>query len=269
MKNAYSFRFYYRVNEAHCNSLAKVEVHDGHHWQSGKENVSAYEKGTPLPVAAMLQRTFGLLPVSDGKLALERFLGRKQVFLDGVDLPLRDLDAFGWETIIYPKKYVPVDGQLAAALLEDARTTGLDIDAGNEVSCLTGRVFKSVVDLLSRHGVPLRLYLDSGTMNWLKATGAKCTHEWLSTLKENPTSLCRLVESPEGCPADSLILSHSDREGCHVCSQDNLDDYDMQYDWVLHGAERGWPRIHKIVKKGDFIGLPDFGLWTSLSDTQE
>ena len=34
----------------------------------------------------------------------------------------------------------------------------------------------------------------------------------------------------------------------------------MTYDWLLNGAERGQPRIHKFVRSGDVIAIPDFGL---------
>ena len=42
-------------------------------------------------------------------------------------------------------------------------------------------------------------------------------------------------------------------------TRDELDEYDLRYDWLLHGAERGEPRIHKFFRVDrNYVRVPSF-----------
>lgn len=266
MNASWSFLFFFRRNMPYNNSVAKIEVSDGHHWLSKAELTDACVTGNPLPVSAMVDRTFSMLNVRDPKTAKGRFLGRKQVFLNGTDLSLDELAAIGWNTRDYPMKYGVRNNTLRDVLLDDARKTGVNIDAGNEISHLTAPAFKCLINLLEQHGIPQHLYLDSGSLDYLAKIGAKDTLDLLCQRMEHPTAACEVIKVPDRCTADARMLGHADQTGGHVCSQDMLDDWDMIYDWILHGCEHGWPRIHKICvsQYGDMVGIPDFGLWAKI-----
>ena len=75
----------------------------------------------------------------------------------------------------------------------------------------------------------------------------------------NPATRC-ITASSFGASVDPILLDWANRTGGHAISKDAFDEFDMTYDWLLNGAERGQPRIHKFVRSGDVIAIPDFGL---------
>lgn len=55
------------------------------------------------------------------------------------------------------------------------------------------------------------------------------------------------------------MVRRANAYGQHLIMRDELGEYDTRCDWLLHGAERGEPRIHKFKRKGSRLLVPDYG----------
>ena len=269
MNRAFSFRLFYQVDTCNEKSMVKVEVHDGNRWLSAGELKRAAAGGCPGEVGLMLNSTYKTLVscgLSQDAVGKTRLFGRKQTRIDGVNLPLNDLILQGWDIQGYPNKYGVKDDATRSRVYADAQKTGSHLDASNVVGDeafrdTQGLALKGLVDGMRAAGLPVHLYVDSSTIYWLRNNGMGEAATYLSDFLDdhNPATRC-ITASSFGASVDPILLDWANRTGGHAISKDAFDEFDMTYDWLLNGAERGQPRIHKFVRSGDVIAIPDFGL---------
>lgn len=269
MNRAFSFQLYYQLDTYNERSVVKVEVNDGRRWLSARELQCAAEGGSPGVVGLMLNATYDKLLANGLPTDLvekRRFFGRKQAHLDGVKVPLNDLILQGWDIQCYPNKYGVKDDAMRSTVRADAQQKGSHLDVSSilrdELFVDTrGLALKGLVDGMKVAGLPTRLYVDSSTMYWLKNNQMNEAVYYLSAFfgDHNPATRC-ITASSSGSSVDPILLDWANRTGGHAISKDAFDEFDTTYDWLLWGAERGQPRIHKFMRSGDAITIPDYGL---------
>lgn len=260
--NASEFRFYHRSSEEYGNSDCKIEISYGSKWLGEKDLSIAYYSGSPEIIDGMLRATVMLLGdygLTDEKIPL--LPSRKQVHLNS-PLPLEKLREMGWKPLDYPSKFGNVqDGR---RLFVESYRYGIGIDASNVISNnqtkdTNGLALKGIVDTLDSLGIKSYLYMDKKTWPWLERNGLFSVKNYLGTSCDG--SLCaKVVTAPRDMKADDFMVYHANTKGQHQLTRDELDEYDMEYDWLLHGAERGKPRVHKFFRKNEHqICIPDYG----------
>ena len=144
----------------------------------------------------------------------------------------------------------------------------LFIDGNNVVRCgcnMLGnkqgwRVLKSLLGWLDRNALEHHLFFDAsvrylGSNGHIDEEGVKYIDSLLGN-KELTT------ECPSRDEADSFILFHADKTGCHVISNDGFRQWDSRYPWIHvennTGAVR---RIHKFVVVSGQLSVPDLELF--------
>lgn len=269
MNRAFSFRLYYQLDTCNERSIVKLEVNDGRRWLTAGELKRAAEGGSPGVVGLMLNATYDTLLASGLPTDLvekKRLFGRKQAHLEGVKVPLNDLILLGWDILGYPNKYGVKDEAMRLSVRADAQQKGSHLDASNVLRDETfrdtqGLALKGLVDGMKAAGFPVRLYVDSSTMYWLRNNSMDDAANYLSAFLDdhNPATRC-ITASPSGTSVDPILLDWANRTGGHSVSKDAYDEFDTLYEWLLWGAERGKPRIHKFTRSGDAIMIPDYGL---------
>lgn len=258
--HSHMFRMFYRCDLYHDDSLVKIAVGDDCHWLTGREMKAAYERGQPVHTSALLRATEEALK-ERGMSGCERLFAGKQVFFEGGLLPLERLAGIGWDLEPYPWKYTASPDR--AAILADVREKGISVDVANLVGSdqtvdTRGLVLKGVVDLLDRQGVPFNMYEDYSAWGWLRRHCGEEAYRYLMSFPRE--GKLRRVFTPKDESADARMLRWADADGMHCLSRDEFDEFDLSYDWVLHGAERGRPRLHKFRRIGDRIEIPDLGI---------
>ena len=270
MTPSFSFKLFYDFDRFKNKTAVKMEIHDGQHWLKGNELSTAAQLGKPIPIAAMVDNTFNLC-VKHGLDASQkdRFWGRKRVTLKGTDVPLNELVADGWSIEQYPLKYQPPEMVNHAAVLADARKHGAHVDVSNavcdeETAATNGLALKGIVNLLRDNSIPTRLYVDYSLFGWLKYKGMTGAYDYLNGLLNDHGPGRMITESGCGESVDPILLDWTDASNGHVISKDCFDDYDMAYDWILRGAEKGSPRLHRFSCDGNCVSIPDLGLSTKI-----
>jgi len=268
MEKSYTFDLYFRASEKHGDSVIKTEVHDGHHWLNGREKQAAYDGDDPTLVGSMFHLTTNLLDaygMHEG--GIEKLLSGKQCFLDGTTPPIDKLERIGWNIKPYPHKFITVED--ADAVRNNAATFGLSLDVSNIVAQewfvdTRGLVIKGAVDVLDTLKIKSFLYVDYKLWGKLLQFGWNDVYAYLSAFYDVERENRRIVTSPKGLTADDIMLDWADRLKNHVLSRDEFDEYDMRYDWIMHGAENGNPRLHKFTRRGDLLCIPDLGIETEI-----
>lgn len=261
----FDYRLYYRADHEYGNSLVKIEINDGSHWLSGNELREAYESSRPVDVGAMLRVGIRTLE-SYGMTNVERLLERKQVYLPGIVQSLDEMRNLGWDVLPYPRKFLPCDVNKCLASVKQA---GIEIDASNIIRSdytfeTNGLAIKAAVDLLVDAGVPFNIYADWNLWKDLPSIGGQALYNYMMgfarvgmynrVFTAHPDDpLCHGV-------ADHLLLKWAARTGMHTLSRDEFDEFDLDYDFVLHGAEWGCPRLHKFRCEKGIFSIPDLGL---------
>jgi hypothetical protein len=199
----------------------------------------------------------------------DRFWGRKLVTFDGTDIPLNDLVANGWNIEQYPRKHLPSELVNHCAVLADARKHGVHIDVSNAVcDCETagthGLALKGIVNLMQENSIPVRLYVDFSLFGWLKVNGMTGVYDYLNGLLADHGPSRMITESKSGESVDPILLDWADSQNGHAISKDGFDDFDMTYEWILRGAEKGSPRLHRFTCDGTKVAIPDLGLSTEI-----
>lgn len=264
MKNPY-FRLYYRQSDVFGNSDLKIEIHHNGRWLNGYEIAREYYKHPRSGIGERLDATIRLLqwyhPV-DGLVA--RLLSRKQAHLSVKRLPLDELkQKLGWELFPYPEKFGYVKD--VRNLFANAHAYGVGIDVSNNISSrhtrdTNGLALKGITDKLENMNIPYYLYVDRKTWRWVEGNGWTRFLAYLESFHRRE-GYGRIITAPKGMSADDLMTYWADAVGQHQITRDELDEYDTRYDWLLHGAERGEPRIHKFFRKDKHhISIPNFGL---------
>lgn len=269
MNRAFSFRLYYQLDTYNERSIVKLEVNDGRRWLTAGELKRAAEGGCPGVVGLMLNATYNTLldnGLPTDLVEKKRLFGRKQAHLEGVKVPLNDLILLGWDILGYPNKYGVKDEAMRLSVRADAQQKGSHLDASNVLRDETfrdtqGLALKGLVDGMKAAGLPVRLYVDSSTLYWLRNNSMGDAANYLSAFLDdhNPETRC-ITASPSGSSVDPILLDWANRTGGHSVSKDAYDEFDTTYEWLLWGAERGKPRIHKFMRSGDAITIPDYGL---------
>lgn len=256
-----SFRFFHRHSEEFGNWDFKIEVHSGGKWLDGQELEEAFCGGPQTFVGKRLHDAVGLLMLSGlDEEQLPKLLSRKQVHTRH-PLPLEGMRALGWDTIPYPVKFGRVKDP--AKLLREAYERGIGVDVSNVISsqhtCDTrGLALKGLVDWTVRLNLRTFLYVDKSTWGWLKGNGLFSLLEYLDS-SCNGSPLAKVVTAPFNKKADDLMVYWADNAKQPQLTRDELDEYDMTFDWLLHGAERGEPRIHKFCRVDhNHIRIPSF-----------
>lgn len=267
MRTAYSFQFLYRLDEYRGSVATKIEVHDGTHYLTSGEINHARTTGRPTPIAATLADTEKLLLAHGmGVNDINRFFERKQIRLTGTTVPLNDLLSIGWDLTPYPVKYGVKDDAQRATLLAKAKRDGAHLDASNAIldDCIrstNGLGLKGLINLFQTNAVPLHLYVDYSIFGFLKASEMIGVYNYLNGLLADRGPTRFITESKAGQKVDPILLDWANRTGGAAISRDRYDEYETDYDWILHGAESGNPRLHKFVCDGVNVGVPDFGLY--------
>ena len=270
MRQSFSFKLFYRLDNYRDKALVKLEVHDGLHWLKGNELARAATTGRPTPVAAMVDVTYNLCVAHGLDASLrDRLLSRKLVTLNGTDVPLNDFVACGWDIEPYPFKHLPPHMVNHSAILADARENGIHLDVSNAVCDETtvrtrGLALKGLVDLARANAIPTRLYVDYSLFGWLKANDMVEVYTYLNNLLADHGPTRVITESKCGESVDPILLEWADRSKGHAISKDCFEDFDMAYEWLLCGAEKGTPRLHRFACDGTNVGIPDFGLSTKI-----
>ena len=270
MTPSFSFKLFYHFDHFNNKTAVKMEVHDGQHWLKDNELSIAVQTGKPIPIAAMADDTFNLC-VEHGMDATQkaRFWGRKRVTRNGTDIPLNDLVASGWNIEQYPLKHLPPEMVNQDAVLADARKHGVHVDVSNtvcdeETAVTNGLALKGIVNLMHDNSIPIRLYVDYSLFGWLKYKGMTGVYNYLNGLLNDHGPNRMITESGCGESVDPILLDWTDASNGHVISKDCFDDYDMAYDWILRGAEKGSPRLHRFSCDGNCVSIPDLGLSTKI-----
>lgn len=261
---SFTFDLYYRIDEQHEDSVVKVAVHNGEHWLDKHEMHYAYAQNAPAPVGSMFRVTTDALSAygipSNG---VDLTLSGKQCFLKSAKPPLDLLGRFGWNLKPYPRKFITVED--TDALRSKVALSGLSLDVANIVAQerfadTEGRVIKGIVDTLDDLGIRKFLYIDHKMWGWLLEKEWQDAYDYLMGFYRVPKAYRRITTSKKGVTADEIMLRQADIRGNHILSRDEFDEFDLQYDWVMHGAESGYPRLHKFVRVGDAVFIPDIGV---------
>ena len=265
---SYTFDLYYRIDEQHEDSVVKLAVHNGEHWLNRHEMHYAYAQNAPAPVGSMFRVTTEALSAygipSNG---VDLTLSGKQCFLKSANPPLDLLGRFGWNLKPYPRKFITVED--TDALFRKVALSGLSLDVANIIAQerfadTEGRVIKGIVDALDDLGVRQFLYIDHKMWGWLKEKKWQEAYDYLMGFYQIPKAYRRITTSKRGVTADEIMLRQADIRGNHILSRDEFDEFDLQYDWVMNGAKNGYPRLHKFVRVGDAVFIPDIEVTAEL-----
>lgn len=260
-----TFRFYYRSSDLHHNSVFKIEVRDGNKWLNGDDLAEAYNAHPLTFVGGMLNASIRLLEgCGFPEEFVPRLLSRKQVHWDVPCLPLDVLkNTLGWDVLPYPEKFGTVKD--TKRLYIDAYERGTGFDVSNIISspCLVdtqGLAFKGIIDKFDSLNIRQYLYIDHSTWHWIRANGLWTLFDYLQSFYDG-RGYAKIVTSQGGQTADELMMYWANKARQPQITRDELDEFDVFYPWLLHGAERGEPRIHKFFRKShDIVSIPDFGL---------
>lgn len=259
--SAAEFRFYNRSSKLFANSDCKIEVNDGTKWLEGKDLSSAYYSGSPTRIAEKLKPAVGVLRghgLEDEQIPL--LLSRKQVHLK-TPLPIQELADIGWRSVPYPKKFGKVKD--SRRLFVESYDSGIGVDVSNIVSHphtrdTNGLALKGLVDTMDGLCFKSFLYVDKSTWNWLEKQGLYSLIRYLKS-GCNGSLFAKVVTAPFNKKADDLMVGWADKIRQPQITRDELDEYDLRYDWLLHGAERGEPRIHKFFRVDrNYVRVPSF-----------
>ena len=260
----YSCYFFYRISRKHNNAVIKIEICDKNGWlkkdriQNILCNHSHSEFERKLNGTKELLEPYGL---TERKFQL--LLSRKQVHLDSSVLPLAELETLGWNLMPYPKKFCEVVDK--GRLCSESRVAGVGLDVSNIVGNLRlretkGLALKGIVDEVGRRGYPCYLYVDRATWGWVKNQGFFELYGYLHSF--NNTHRNAHISTPDSSEktADDFMVHWAKKNGQHLITRDELDEYDMEHEWLFCGAQRGWPQVHKFYRKENRIIVPDFGI---------
>ena len=261
----YSCCFFYRISRKHNNAVIKIEICHKNGWMKKDCILSllrCYPNSLParkLRVTIEVLRQFGL-----AQQQVELLLSRKQVHLDSPVLPLAELEQdLGWNLIPYPKKFCEVVDK--GRLYSESSVAGVGLDVSNIIGNLRlretkGLALKGIVDEVGRRGYPCYLYVDRSTWRWVKNQGFFELYGYLHSF--NNTHRNAHISTPDSNEktADDFMVHWAKKNGQHLITRDELDEYDMENEWLFRGAQRGWPRVHKFYRKEDRIIVPDFGI---------
>ena len=258
------FHLYYRQSALYGNSDVKIEISHQARWLDGKELAHEYYRHPRSEIGKRLNSTIRLLQwykPQDG--LVSRLLSRKQAHLRADCLPLDELKhRLGWELFPYPEKFGVVKD--VEILFENAHAYGVGIDVSNNISSphtrdTNGLALKGITDKLEDLRIPYYLYVDPNTWRWIARKGWTQLLAYLESFHHRG-GYGKIVTAQKGMNADDLMTYWADAVGQHQITRDELDEYDTQYDWLLHGAERGEPRIHKFFRRDQqHISIPNFG----------
>lgn len=259
------FHLYYRESALYGNSDVKIEISHQAKWLDGKELAHEYYRHPHSEIGERLNSTIRLLQWYKPQEGLvSRLLSRKQAHLKVNRLPLDELKhRLGWELLPYPEKFGFVKD--ARNLFENAHAYGVGIDVSNSIlsrhtRSTKGRALKGIADKLESLSIPYYLYVDPKTWRWIANNGWTQLIAYLESFHHRG-GYGKIVTARKGMTADDLMTYWADAVGQHQITRDELDEYDTQYDWLLHGAERGEPRIHKFFRKDKHhVSIPNFGL---------
>ena len=165
----------------------------------------------------------------------------------------------------YPRKFITVED--TDALFRKVALSGLSLDVANIIAQerfadTEGRVIKGIVDALDDLGVRQFLYIDHKMWGWLKEKKWQEAYDYLMGFYQIPKAYRRITTSKRGVTADEIMLRQADIRG--NLSRDEFDEFDLQYDWVMNGAKNGYPRLHKFVRVGDAVFIPDIEVTAEL-----
>lgn len=266
-------RLYYRADRAHGNSLVKIEVGEDGRWLPGDELRRAYHQGTPADFDLEIMLHMAVKELKEHGLAdVDRLLQRKQVFLPRIVPEFRTSPVFGWKVLHYPRKFVPQD---AAKCLADVRLCGISLDASNLIKSDSsvdtgGLAVKAAVDLLTGNGIPFNMYTDWSLWSDLRGIGGRELYDYMMGFSRVGVFNRVFTARPEDphCrgKADPMMLYWADQFGMHTLSRDEFDEFDLEYDFVLHGAEWGRQRLHKFRCGNGVFSIPDLGLSIDVPD---
>lgn len=275
MKYEYLAHIGYRENSGtnkgvpYANSTLKLDIWDANkgRWMTVKEQLDAEHSLSGSVVGDLIRKIRTYLAVNgldedNGK----RLPIRKQVFLPMSKLDLAPLLRMGCFVSHYPKKYGVETDEQRAEVLVDTQQSSMHLDVSNCVRNVylrdtNGLAFLGLKNLLAANNVPYRLYVDSSTMTMMQDEQMWGAYHYIDRLLNDHGPTRIITASPSGESVDPILLDWANRRGGHVLSRDEFDEFDRDYDWILHGAEEGHPRLHKFVRRGNQIGIPDLGLW--------
>ena len=123
------------------------------------------------------------------------------------------------------------------------------------------RVLKTLVDWFKRNGVDYFIFFDA-TIEY-KGIDA----EGMAFIESEKVS-----EHAKKCPsrdeADNFILNRANNTGSHVISDDGYKQWDARYPWIDTRNNTGdVRRIHKFLVEGDYLSVPDLGIWERIFGT--
>ena len=260
----YSCCFFYRISSKHNNAVIKIEICDENRWMKKDRiqnilcNHSHSEFERKLNGTKELLEPYGL---TERKFQL--LLSRKQVHLDSSVLPLAELETLGWNLMPYPKKFCEVVDK--GRLCSESRVAGVGLDVSNIIGNLRlretkGLALKGIVDEVGRRGYPCYLYVDKPTWGWVKNQGDLELYGYLQSFYNVSGNVHISTPKEYHISADDFMVFWAKKKGQHLITRDELDEYDMENEWLFRGAQRGWPHVHKFYRKEDRIIVPDFGI---------
>lgn len=261
--NATETRFYYRKSDKSHNSVIKIEVFNGTDWLKGMELASSYEARSLSPIGRKLGSTICLMKAYGLQDAhIPRLLSRKQVRIESEVLPLDELkNTLGWNTVHYPVKFGGTQDWHKLYTESYDQRIGIDVSnliANPIVADTNGLALKGLIDEMERMCYPYFLYVDWRTWGWIEFNRLMSLYAYLQSFY-NVSGEPVIKTADPNETADDLMVKRANAYGQHLITRDELDEYDMEYDWLLHGAERGTPRIHKFKRKGSRLLVPDYG----------
>jgi len=261
--NAKETRFYYRQSDKFHDSVIKIEVFNGTDWLNGMELESSYKARSLSPIGRKLDATICLMKAYGLQdVHIPRLLSRKQVRIKSEVLPLEELkDKLGWSPLDYPVKFGGTrDWQ---KMYKESYDQGIGIDVSNLianhiVADTNGLALKGLVDEMERMCYPYFLYVDWRTWGWIEFNRLMSLYAYLQSFYNVSGKPVIKTADPDET-ADDLMVRRANAYGQHLITRDELDEYDVHHDWLLHGAERGEPRVHKFYRRDNRLLVPDYG----------
>ena len=224
---------------------------------------SSYKARSLSPIGRKLDATTCLMKVYGlHDELIPRLLSRKQVRIKSEVLPLDELkNTLGWSPIDYPVKFGGT--QDWHKLYTHSYDQGIGIDVSNLianpiVADTNGLALKGLIDEAERLCYPYFLYVDWRTWGWIEFKRLTSLYAYLQSFYDGSGSPVIKTAGPDET-ADDLMVRRADVYGQHLITRDELDEYDVHYDWLLHGAEHGEPRIHKFYRRDNRLIMPDYG----------
>lgn len=180
---------------------------------------------------------------------IPRLLSRTQVRIKSEVLPLDEpKNTFGWDTIHYPVKFGSIQDR--HKLYTESYNQRIGIDIPNLIA-------NPIVADKERMCYPYFLY-DWCTWGWIEFYRLTSPYVYLQSFYNASGKPVIRTADPNGT-TDDLVVARANAYSQHLITRNELDGHDDHHDWLLHGAERGEPRVHKFYRRDNRLLVPDYG----------